>query len=125
MHVLTYVLYHFVFVFSPTSPAPPSAHHKVYFAGSSLFLFLLCRTSEAALDTEALRLVWYDEFQGAQLDWDKWIVDEGDGCDVLLCDWGNSEQQVQQRPHHISSVNALFRVFLGTFLWQMIIRYGN
>lgn len=88
-------------------------------------LLLLRRTSEAALDAEALRLVWYDEFEGAQLDWDKWVVDEGDGCDVLLCDWGNSEQQVQQRPHHTESDNVLFRGFLGTIFRRMIIRYGT
>lgn len=49
--------------------------------------------AEAALDREALELVWYDEFGGGSVDWDKWLVDEGDGCDVNLCDWGNGEKQ--------------------------------
>lgn len=61
-----------------------------------LLLSLLGRATDAALDVDALRLVWYDEFEGAQLDWDKWVVDEGDGCDVNLCDWGNGEQQVRK-----------------------------
>eukprot|EP00903_Cladosiphon_okamuranus_P018231 g16770.t1 len=51
------------------------------------------RTAEAALDQEALELVWYDDFAGSSVDWDKWVVDEGDGCDVNLCDWGNGEKQ--------------------------------
>lgn len=48
---------------------------------------------EAALVTEDLQLVWHDEFNGGSVDWDKWVVDEGDGCDVDLCDWGNGEKQ--------------------------------
>ena len=60
----------------------------------SLVLSLLPRAAEAALDQEALELVWYDEFAGGSLDWDKWVVDEGDGCDINLCDWGNGEKQV-------------------------------
>ncbi|CAN0092643.1 unnamed protein product, partial [Ectocarpus sp. 12 AP-2014] len=48
---------------------------------------------EAALVTEDLQLVWHDEFNGVSVDWDKWVVDEGDGCDVDLCDWGNGEKQ--------------------------------
>ncbi|CAN0567513.1 unnamed protein product, partial [Laminaria digitata] len=50
--------------------------------------------AEAALDIESLELVWFDDFVGDSVDWDKWIVDEGDGCDVGLCDWGNGEKQV-------------------------------
>ena len=60
----------------------------------SLVLSLLPRAAEAALDQEALELVWYDEFAGGSVDWDKWVVDEGDGCDINLCDWGNGEKQV-------------------------------
>lgn len=57
---------------------------------------LLAREAKAALDRDSLELVWYDNFSGASLDWDKWVVDEGDGCDINLCDWGNGEQQVSR-----------------------------
>ena len=57
-------------------------------------LSLLGRSAEASLDQESLELVWFDNFLGESLDWDKWIVDVGDGCDIGLCDWGNGEQQV-------------------------------
>lgn len=59
-----------------------------------MLVLLAGRAAQGALDSDALRLVWYDEFDGAQVDWDKWVVDEGDGCDVNLCDWGNGEKQV-------------------------------
>eukprot|EP00752_Nemacystus_decipiens_P012339 g10939.t1 len=59
----------------------------------SLVLSVLPLTAEAALDQETLELVWYDEFVGGSVDWDKWVVDEGDGCDINLCDWGNGERQ--------------------------------
>ncbi|CAN0516537.1 unnamed protein product, partial [Scytosiphon promiscuus] len=52
---------------------------------------------EAALDVDALELVWFDDFVGNSVDWDKWIVDEGDGCDIGLCDWGNGEKQVYDK----------------------------
>lgn len=61
---------------------------------SSIFVLLRSSGVEAALDLEELDLVWQDEFKGGAVDWDKWVVDEGDGCDVELCDWGNGEQQV-------------------------------
>lgn len=64
--------------------------------GLSLGLSLLPRAAEAALDAGSLELVWYDEFGGGAVDWDKWVVDVGDGCDVNLCDWGNAEQQVSR-----------------------------
>lgn len=56
----------------------------------------MAREAKAALDRDSLELVWYDNFSGASLDWDKWVVDEGDGCDIDLCDWGNGEKQVSQ-----------------------------
>lgn len=66
-------------------------------AVAATFLLLLGWTVEAAIDQEALELVWYDDFEGSSVDWDKWIVDKGDGCDVGLCDWGNGEEQVSEQ----------------------------
>lgn len=50
-------------------------------------------TAGAELDFDELELAWRDEFHGGSVDWDKWVADEGDGCDVDLCDWGNGEKQ--------------------------------
>lgn len=41
-------------------------------------------------------LVWSDEFDGASLDASKWSVQEGDGCDLGICGWGNNELQWYQ-----------------------------
>ena len=38
-------------------------------------------------------LVWSDEFDGTELDLSKWTPQIGDGCDIGLCGWGNSELQ--------------------------------
>lgn len=37
--------------------------------------------------------VWSDEFDGVLLDTTKWQALIGDGCDIGLCGWGNSELQ--------------------------------
>lgn len=73
--------------------ATAAARPSVLLLILSLALSLLPPTAEAALDQEALELVWYDEFSGGSVDLDKWVVDEGDGCDMELCDWGNGEKQ--------------------------------
>lgn len=36
-------------------------------------------------------LVWADEFDGTELDMNKWNIQAGDGCDISLCGWGNNE----------------------------------
>ena len=41
--------------------------------------------------------VWYDEFAGAELDPDKWRVEEGTGGIYGLNDWGNNEAQYYKK----------------------------
>mmetsp|Transcript_21465 Transcript_21465/g.62827 ORF Transcript_21465/g.62827 Transcript_21465/m.62827 type:complete len:264 (-) Transcript_21465:229-1020(-) len=36
-------------------------------------------------------VIWADEFDGTDLDLTKWSHQEGDGCDIGLCAWGNAE----------------------------------
>ncbi|CAM9477420.1 unnamed protein product, partial [Discosporangium mesarthrocarpum] len=60
---------------------------------TSLTPVLLVCPAGAALNTSELQLVWYDEFMGDAVDSDKWVLEEGDGCDVNLCNWGNAEKQ--------------------------------
>ena len=80
----------------PPPPSPFPKQNTPSCVAAVAPLLLLVWTAEAALDSGALELVWYDDFSGAAVDWDKWIVDEGDGCDVGLCDWGNGEKQVSE-----------------------------
>ena len=41
------------------------------------------------------QLVWFDEFDGNELDMEKWSYQLGDGCHISpdLCGWGNNELQ--------------------------------
>jgi beta-glucanase (GH16 family) len=61
---------------------------------------------EKAYDLDLYELVWSDEFDGNEVDMDKWSFQIGDGCDVVpdscsalevvgdnLCQWGNNEKQ--------------------------------
>jgi len=41
-------------------------------------------------------LVWSDEFDGSELDPDRWSIQVGDGCDQGICGWGNNELQWYQ-----------------------------
>ncbi len=36
-------------------------------------------------------VIWRDEFDGDELDLDKWTFVNGNGCDVGLCGWGKSK----------------------------------
>ncbi|CAM9913045.1 unnamed protein product, partial [Choristocarpus tenellus] len=81
---------------------------------------LLGRRANAALNISELELVWYDEFLGDAVDWDKWSVDEGDGCDIDICDWGNGEEQWYRAENAavsdgILSITAKEEVFSSRF----------
>ncbi len=69
----------------------------------AMLVLVGCRPGDAM--TEAGRdiapdsswtLVWSDEFEGSELDLEKWSVQTGDGCDQNLCGWGNNELQWYQ-----------------------------
>ncbi|MEP7267583.1 MAG: family 16 glycosylhydrolase [Saprospiraceae bacterium] len=55
-----------------------------------LILFLLIAETIVG---QCPKLIWSDEFDGADLDQTKWSYQIGDGCDINLCQWGNSELQ--------------------------------
>ncbi|GKY96715.1 hypothetical protein MPSEU_000631000 [Mayamaea pseudoterrestris] len=42
------------------------------------------------------KLIWNDEFDGDSLNATNWSYQNGDGCDVDLCAWGNGELQTYQ-----------------------------
>ena len=51
--------------------------------------------TEEPEEEKSWQLVWEDEFDGDELDMDKWSYQLGDGCDISqdLCGWGNNELQ--------------------------------
>lgn len=50
-------------------------------------------TSEPPGELGDWQLVWSDEFDGSTVDASKWSFQNGDGCDINLCGWGNDELQ--------------------------------
>lgn len=47
----------------------------------------------AAAAQSCKTLIWNDEFDGTQVDTNKWDLQVGDGCAEGLCGWGNNELQ--------------------------------
>ncbi|MEM9258846.1 MAG: glycoside hydrolase family 16 protein, partial [Bacteroidota bacterium] len=45
------------------------------------------------LSAQCPTLIWSDEFDGTSLDESNWSYQLEDGCNIGLCDWGNSEAQ--------------------------------
>lgn len=55
----------------------------------------------------AQTLVWQDNFDGPGIDGSKWIYDVGNGCQIGLCGWGNSElQYYTSRPENARIENG-------------------
>lgn len=59
--------------------------HKLFLAAMLLTL--------SSLSAQCPNLIWSDEFNGSSLNEEDWNIQIGDGCDLGICDWGNSEQQ--------------------------------
>ncbi len=58
-----------------------------------VFFTLVLLSAPSAHAQQCSQLVWSDEFSGSSLDLGKWEPMIGDGCDINLCGWGNSELQ--------------------------------
>ncbi|MEO1411836.1 MAG: glycoside hydrolase family 16 protein [Bacteroidota bacterium] len=76
------------------------SNNKILLFSTILILpFLGCKeVSEVAScefteSLEGYNLVWSDEFDGSEIDANKWSYDLGDGCEISedLCGWGNNE----------------------------------
>ena len=48
-------------------------------------------------ETDPVKLLWSDEFDGSELDENVWNVMLGDGCSYGLCGWGNNELEIYTR----------------------------
>jgi beta-glucanase (GH16 family) len=80
----------------------PSLHTPTLFATLLLLLFA------SPLLAQTYQLVWQDEFDGTQLDLDKWEPQIGTGCPDL-CGWGNNELQYY-RSQNASVANGLLTI---------------
>ena len=65
-----------------------------------LTISLFCLLTHAAY-SQCANLVWADEFDGTSLNLDNWSYQIGDGCDINLCGWGNSELQSYQQANAV------------------------
>jgi len=74
-----------------------------YFPVLLLTLFCGCYAADPAMVEEKQsverKLIWSDEFDGAELDTSVWNYELGDGCPGL-CGWGNDERQVYTKDNH-------------------------
>lgn len=58
------------------------------------FTFTILLTSVAFYCfSQCPKLIWSDEFDGTALNLNNWSYQNGDGCDIDLCGWGNNELQ--------------------------------
>ncbi|MEM1000066.1 MAG: glycoside hydrolase family 16 protein [Bacteroidota bacterium] len=73
----------------------------------ALALFSACEQSDPPI--REFSLVWADEFNGDELDRDKWDVQLGDGSDYGLWRWGNEEDQYYQA-ENVSVANGFLRI---------------
>ncbi len=65
--------------------------YKLIFIGILLNVGIIGTTIAQCPD-----VVWSDEFEGNQVDTDKWEFQIGDGCSEGICGWGNNELQFYQ-----------------------------
>ena len=56
-----------------------------------LIILIPSLISISFLDAQCPKLLWADEFNGAELNTSNWSYQVGDGCDINLCQWGNNE----------------------------------
>jgi beta-glucanase (GH16 family) len=69
---------------------------KITFAFLLLVLLVnSCKQSDP-IKTD-FKLMWFDEFDGDELDLTKWEVQIGDGCSYGICGWGNNEKQYYRK----------------------------
>ncbi|HSR67311.1 MAG TPA: family 16 glycosylhydrolase [Acidobacteriota bacterium] len=56
-------------------------------------VLLMVSSTSSAWGQPCQNLVFSDEFDGTAVDTGKWEFQEGDGCNIGLCGWGNGELQ--------------------------------
>ncbi|MDF1699357.1 MAG: family 16 glycosylhydrolase [Saprospiraceae bacterium] len=72
---------------------------------STLTFYLI--SSLAIIYAQCPEIIWQDEFEKNTLDETKWSFQNGDGCDIGLCGWGNNELQWYQPKNAVVSDGSL------------------
>lgn len=85
------------------------AYHALLIRLVQISVVLLGCFTPFGLSAQCPQLVWWDDFDGAELDDSKWTHQTGDGCDqgVNLCGWGNNELQWYQPQNAVVSDGTL------------------
>ncbi|MBS7458669.1 glycoside hydrolase family 16 protein [Coralloluteibacterium stylophorae] len=74
---------------------------------SALFATACLGSAALALPAHAQAPVWEENFDGPSIDGDNWTYDVGNGCQIGLCGWGNSElQYYTSRPENARIENG-------------------
>ncbi|MDR0272223.1 MAG: glycoside hydrolase family 16 protein [Clostridiales bacterium] len=60
------------------------------------FTVIGCNNSNKIPAPEDYTLIWHDEFNGNEIDFEKWAFQLGTGTDYGLTQWGNNEEQFYQ-----------------------------
>jgi beta-glucanase (GH16 family) len=76
------------------------SRHQIY----TIFIFFIFISN---IKAQCPTITWSDEFNGTNLDAKSWSYQIGDGCDINLCGWGNSELQYYQSQNVVVSNGTL------------------
>ncbi|CAB9508829.1 glycoside hydrolase family 16 protein [Seminavis robusta] len=77
-----------------------------------LLLLVLTLSSPVGIFGQCPTLIWSDEFDGTELDLNKWSYMVGDGCDLGegLCGWGNNEWQFYTQGENVQVSNGTLKI---------------
>jgi beta-glucanase (GH16 family) len=76
----------------------------------TLYFFLLSFLCTLQLSiAQCPKLVWADEFTTTKIDDTKWGFQNGDGCDINLCGWGNNELEYY-RPENATQADGILTI---------------
>ena len=68
---------------------------KLVLSAIAAGVLMICGAQASASVTSPTigRLLWSEEFNGTSLDTTRWTADNGNGCQINLCGYGNAELQ--------------------------------
>jgi beta-glucanase (GH16 family) len=86
-----------------------SAQQKLVLSAMAASVLMIYGAQASASVTSPTigRLLWSEEFNGTSLDATRWTADNGNGCQINLCGYGNAELQYYS-PNNLAIVNVPF-----------------
>ncbi len=66
-------------------------------------------SSIGIINAQCPEIIWQDEFEKTTLDVTKWSYQNGNGCDIGLCGWGNNELQWYQ-PENVEVSSGTLKI---------------